>query len=271
MEQPLATVAVGSPSPPSPPSPSGPAVSVGTLVSGTFAIWRANLVQFAIVAFAVQLVTVGVAAAVGAPFLAGGNRLGQVTPEAQAFVLTGRYWAFAGLSIVLIFVEAAAMSAGAADHFAGRRVSIGGMLSRVRRRAVPLAVSSFLSSLAFLLGSILLVVPGVIAVLVYSLTVPVAVNEELSGWRVLGRSAALTKGYRARILGLLVIVYVAAFAPGFLAGTLAGGVPYLTTAINVVVGAVMGPLYLVAPAVAYHQLRVAAEGVGTAELERVFG
>lgn len=268
MEQPLATVAVG---PPSPPPLPGRAVTVGTLVSGTFAIWRANLAMFAMVAFVIQVLTVGAAAAVGAPFLAGGNRLGQVTPEAQAFVLTGRYWGFVGLSMVLIFLEAALLSAGAADHLSGRRVSVGAMLSRVRRRAVPLAVSSFLSSLAFLLGSILLVVPGIIAVLVYSLTVPVAVGEELSGWRVLGRSAALTKGYRARILGLLVIVYVAAFAPGFLVGTVAGGVPYLATALNVFVGAVTGPLYLVSPAIAYHQLRVAADGVGTAELERVFG
>lgn len=253
-----------------PPAAAAARVTVGTLVAGAFEVWRRNLASFAAVALIAHALSLAMLWAAGAPFLRQQARLGSVTPEGQAFVQSGRYWAIVGASLLLTIWAAGALSAGALDHLGGRRVAFGEMVRRTFRRSFALATSSVLSLLAFVVGLVLLVVPGVLLLLMYALTVPVAVAERLSPLGILRRSRALTKGHRAKVFALLLILYIAAYAPTYAVGLLAGDVPYLATALNLLVNGLLGPLYLVAPAVAYHQLRVAAEGAGTAALERVF-
>jgi hypothetical protein len=247
-----------------------PQVSLGTLVSRMFGVWKGNVGTFAAVSLAFQVPILLAYAAVGSPLLAHPGRFGQVPPETQAFVMTGRYWAIMAVSLLLVIVQAGALSAGALEHLAGRRAAAGAMIGRALRLAGPLLASNLLALLAIWIGFILLIVPGVILTLMFSLMVPIVVAEALPWTRVMGRSRSLTKGHRWKLLGLFVIGYLVALAPTLLVSTLAPDVPYLATVLNLILGVLVMPLLMAAPAVAYHDLRNLKDGANTAQLERVF-
>ena len=65
--------------------------------------------------------------------------------------------------------------------------------------------------MAWMLGSLLLVIPGLVAAVAFSLAHEVAVLEGLPGSRALGRSYELTKGNWGRVALLALLVFVIAF------------------------------------------------------------
>src|SRR5574341_3898 len=245
-------------------------VTAGTLLSRTFGVWKDQLGPFAAVMLAFHIPSLLVQWAVGSPFLAGQGGFGKATPEAQAFLLTWRYWAMMAVAMFVWVIQTAAVTAGALEHLGGRRASFGEMVARGVRRTGPIVVAGALATLAASLGLVLLIVPGIILSLMFSLVVPVVIVERLSPPKVLGRSRALTKGHRWALLTVLAIVYMAAMVPAVVAGAAGAGVPYLSTLLGSVLNTVVGPLLVVAPAVAYHDLRAFKEGAGTVALERVF-
>src|SRR5574341_1261906 len=190
-------------------------VTAGTLLSRTFGVWKAQLGPFAAVMLAFHIPSLLVQWAVGSPFLAGRGGFGKATPEAQAFLLTWRYWAMMAVAMLVWVIQTAAVTAGALEHLGGRRASFGEMVARGVRRTGPIVVAGALAT-------------------------------------------------------VLAIVYMAAMVPAVVAGAAGAGVPYLSTLLGSVLNTVVGPLLVVAPAVAYHDLRAFKEGAGTVALERVF-
>ena len=63
-----------------------------------------------------------------------------------------------------------------------------------------------LSGLAIMVGLVLLIVPGIYLMLIWSLAVPALMAEDLSISDSLGRSMALTEGHRATVLGIILMV-----------------------------------------------------------------
>ncbi|MDC7221765.1 MAG: hypothetical protein PQJ59_17670 [Spirochaetales bacterium] len=76
----------------------------------------------------------------------------------------------------------------------------------------PLFLLSLLLTLGFLGGYLLLVVPGIILLLAWSLYQPVFVEEGLRGKAALKRSRQLTKGFKGEIFGvafmLVMLLYI---------------------------------------------------------------
>lgn len=255
---------------PTRPPPISSPVTSGTLLSGTFRVWKEGLGPFAAVMLTFQMPALLAQWALGSPFLAGGGGFGKATPEAQAFIQSGRYWAIVAVGLVVWVLQTAAVTAGALEHLAGRRASFGEMVAVGLRRAGPILLAGVIATLAFSLGLVLLIVPGIILSLMFALVVPVAVAERRSSLAVLGRSRALTKGYRNVLGGVLLIVSLVEMVPGLAVAFVGGGVPYLSTLLGTALNAVIGSLLLVVPAVAYHDLKRLKEGGDTAQLERVF-
>jgi hypothetical protein len=74
--------------------------------------------------------------------------------------------------------------------------------------------ASILVNIAFILGLILLIVPGIIAALALMVTIPVIVAEDATAFSAMDRSNNLTKNHRMAILGggfVLILVVIAAF------------------------------------------------------------
>jgi len=248
-----------------------PGVTVGRLIGRTFATWRSCLLPFAGLGLIHQAVVLLLAFALGSPYKPGvTSPLASLSPEAKAWAFSGRYWLLAASTMLIGVLVMAAATEGAIQHLAGRRVSIGGMLPAMGRRAATLLGAGTLALLAAYLGLFLLVVPGIMWALAYSLVAPVVMAEPLGVWASLKRSAALAKGSRWKLLGAYLVCGLAGAVPTYLGMGLSMLTPLVGGLVTLAGSMVLGPLLYIAPAVAYHDLRVAKEGATTAELVRVF-
>jgi len=259
----------------SPPPPwsagDAPGVRVGTLIDHVFSTWRGGLLPFLGLGALYQAVNLALAWALGSPVSALTYQPFQRPgPELVAWTFSGRYWAFMGATLLLAVLFMGALTNGAIQRLAGSRVTVGGMLSSMLRRAPTLLGGGALAWLASYLGLILLIVPGVMWGLSFSLVAPVVMAERLGAVASLKRSAALARGSRWALLGAYLVCAVVASLPGFLALGLGFLSPILGGLVSIAGTVVLGPILYAAPAVAYHDLRVAREGAATAELARVF-
>jgi uncharacterized membrane protein len=144
------------------------------------------------------------------------------------------------------------------------------MLAAGLRRGPAILAYGLLVMVPLYLGLILLIVPGLLVAIYYSLGVAVMFAEGVGPWTAMGRSRALTKGHRWALLALYVVAYLLAMAPTFLLLAVTSGVPYLGTVLNTIFMALVYPLLQAAPTVAYHELRLAKEGLDQRGLARVF-
>jgi hypothetical protein len=122
------------------------------------------------------------------------------------------------------------------------------------------------------LAALALIFPGLIVVTMLFVAVPVCVVERLGPIKSMGRSTRLTKGHRWKIFGiwfaaLLVQGVVQSVLTGLVA---AGGLSLLGMPVLVIWSAVYGAFSAVLAVVAYHDLRVAKEGVDTDQIAAVF-
>lgn len=92
-------------------------------------------------------------------------------------------------------------------------LSIGETLAHVRPRLNTLALAGILAALGITVGFILLIIPGLFLLTIWSLIVPVIVLEGARTMDSFGRSRELTRGNRwgvfGRLLGTLLIVGIA--------------------------------------------------------------
>ena len=184
----------------------------------------------------------------------------------------------------LALVGAVIVICTTADDAAGHRPSIGSSLAIGLRYAVPLLGLYMLLGLGIALGMILLIVPGVIVALMWSVAGPALVIERC-GIGAFGRSRALTKGFRWQILGLFVLVIAIIWAVMAVVGLLlvgsgsimaiaamrsTGHLPMAYTVANALIGTLTAAFFGALITSLYLALREAAEGPGNAELADIF-
>jgi hypothetical protein len=242
---------------PPPPGPAGSALSVGEVVGRSFSIWLRNLVPFTVVTLVVNV---------------------PVFVLTVVFVQDGASWwklALDVVSLVVNLVATGALTFAVLQSLDGSRVGVGAALGKGLSRLWVVLVVSLEYGLVVLVGVALLVVPGVIAMCALFVAVPAVVVEPLGATAALARSRALTKGSRWSILAVVLVVFVfsnlvVAASPSVVslaASALPRPLPALLGAVITALAATLGNT---APAVAYHDLRVAKEGVDTAALVKVF-
>jgi uncharacterized membrane protein len=162
---------------------------------------------------------------------------------------------------------------GAFQQLRGQPVSLAESLQVGLRRIIPVIGLAIAASVLTALGFVLLIVPGVIVATMLFVATPVCVVERLGPFTSMDRSAQLTKGHRWKIFGLLLLVFVpeiivsATFETVVeIAGT--GGV--LAATGQLVWDTIWGAVGAVLVIATYHDLRVAKEGVDTAQIAAVF-
>jgi hypothetical protein len=240
-----------------------PTFTLGAVVGRTFATWGRNLLPFAIVSFVVHV-----------PSLLATIAIGPVQPWAGVAGLSGPFWANTLLASLLSLLSTGALTHGVLEHLRGRRAGVARMFRVGAARLGPVVLAALATWILFVLGLAFLLVPGIAVGCALFVAIPAAVVEPGIGLGgALRRSRALTKGHRWAILVLGLLVYLATIAfgaPMALLG-LTNVLPFPVTAVvTQALGALAAPLWSVAAAVAYHDLRVAKEGVATADLVKVF-
>jgi len=157
----------------------------------------------------------------------------------------------------------------------GGQASFGETIGKGFRFLGPVFAVSILSTIAVFVGLILLIVPGIIAMIMLSVAIPALVAERTGIFESLSRSADLTKGYRWSILGIflvwLVIVAVLLFVGGGLVGAITYGMGTMAAVIsNWVFTVLYGMVGAVLAPVIYFELRIAKEGLDLGQIASVF-
>lgn len=271
------------PAPAGPPAPSSMSraipsaqleFGVGRAIGRTFSTWWRHV-------FAFSILTIGAMAPFWVMALLGGFPIAGVNAPANPFeraaqqpVIPSGFWLAQGATMLLFLVEAGAITHGVIHHLAGKKVSLGGMIAAGLKRAVPLLVVGLLCYVVVVLGLLLLVVPGIWLACALAVVMPAVVVERPGVFGALKRSFAITKGKRFSIF----VVFLVLFAVMLATTGLVTVFPMLTASFSPIAGVVigqllnasLGTLFWVAPGVVYHDLRVAKEGVETAQLAAVF-
>lgn len=241
---------------------SGPAFSAGRVISRTFSIWGRNALVFSGVALLIHLPSIALAFA----------GVGASGPNDPVTLLK------AFLSNVLSLVTAGALTIGVLRSLAGERPGIGALLATGLAKLGWIFLISFGVGLLVGCGTLLLVVPGLIALAGCYVAVPAVVAERNGSRDAISRSWELTRGRRWPVLGAAVVFAVGTVALAYVAGAAIGWASYAATgrvgggALGLVeiVAVALGGIAQCAPAVAYHDLRLEKEGASTEELAAVF-
>jgi len=180
------------------------------------------------------------------------------------------------LVIVLGLIATGASVFVVSESYLGRAITAREALSRSTPFLGPLILASVSIGLLAIVGLILFVVPGLIVICGLALTVPAIVVESAPAMDGMGRSWTLTKGYRLRMFGLFVLIFLLILFPyiavmgafgmaaALLASTVdravAAAIILFGTVIAAVVQLLLSPLYQAALVVTYYDLRVRKEG-----------
>jgi hypothetical protein len=181
-------------------------------------------------------------------------------------------------AVVGAIVQGALTRATVADS-EGHRASFGECIAAALRVLLPLIGAGLIFGIAIGLGLVLLIVPGIIIMLIWSVAGPAIVVERDGVGAALRRSSELTSGYRWKIFGLFLVllaIYVLLFAvlgalglrsvsatsfqPFGIANLIMSAIS--TMILQVIWGTIQPALYI--------ELRRAKEGDNMESLEQIF-
>jgi len=144
-----------------------------------------------------------------------------------------------------------------ADVQDGRRDASPGQLLQAATPVLgQLIIVGIVAGIGIVIGFILVIVPGLILLTVWSVAAPVVVLERPPGLRALGRSRELVRGNGWQVFGVIlvlgVLVNITAGAIELAAESAGTGVGIV---VRVVVGVLTAPLLALAASVLYFDLR----------------
>jgi len=252
-------------------SPRFEPMTTGVLLDRAFRLYTGN--------FALML---GISAAAYVPFyfimLVIESSLGGNLPSRQgglAAVL------FQVVFLILWASIAFPMASGAttyaiSERYLGNPVTIGDALRRGLSHFWPLSIAQINATIRVMFGFLLLIVPGILWMLSYSLIVPVILIEGQKAIPSLRRSRDLIKGYRGKTFCILLVVnllqLVLAGGVGVIAGMLfssqGGSGAILSSALNNLLSIFLTPLGIIAAILLYYDMRIRKEGFDLEMLSR---
>jgi hypothetical protein len=236
--------------------PTGAELRVGHVLSRSWEIFSANFLAFFIIAAAVALPN--------ALFFT-------ADPTATPSFDVWRVLASVLLGIVLNMIAQAMILYIAFQYLRGQPAGMADAVRKGLNRFMPIIAVSILAALGTGLGAMLLLVPGVILAIMWSVALPACVVEGLGPIASLRRSANLTKGYRWKIFGIFLLLMVVSLVGAGLIGLLSFQLgPVVTAIVHFVLNAVWAAYFNSLLVMIYHDLRVAKEGVDIEQIAAVF-
>ena len=255
-------------------------VSIGRIFSRAFGTLRSN-----------PLVTLGIAFLFGAmPSLllayvvqVSGTQAFEVLGSAAVIALA---IFSAVVAIMLAMITQGALVRATTAYSEGRKASLGESAMAGLSVALPLFLLGLVSAVGIALGFLLLLVPGIILYVMWSVAAPALVEERLGPIEALGRSADLTSGARWKVFGLTLVVVVLYWLVSALVGLLTVmwygglanfaatgtmGMPIGYLLINGIFGTITSAVWGVIQTSLYVELRDWKDGPRSEALAEIFG
>ena len=151
-----------------------------------------------------------------------------------------------------------------ADVQDGRRdSSVGDLVNSAMPVIVPLFLAGLLAGLGIALGFVLLIVPGLILLTIWSVIAPVIVLERTGVIDAFGRSRELVRGHGWQVFGVIVCVFLIIIVVRMVLGAIAVGVDdsvVMRTIFDVIGSALTAPVVALVASVLYFRLKGLDEG-----------
>jgi hypothetical protein len=168
----------------------------------------------------------------------------------SGIALTILFWALSILYQGIVVELVQDIQDGRRDH------SIGDLIRSVEPVFWPLAAVSILFGIGLGIGFILLIIPGLILMVIWSVVAPVTVLERPGVFAAFGRSAELVRGNGWNVFAVIVLVFLAVAVIGIAAGLLAGSLGSVGRAlVQWAVNAALAPITALSASVLYFALR----------------
>lgn len=220
--------------------------SASEIVDATFRFYRARIGDLLVVS-ALLLVP---------PAL-----LGAIAPSSTARLvgMLGRWMYYFSQGAIAVLVAAALER--------NEKLTAGEVFRRLRGRWLKLITTSWLSALMIILGFVLLIVPGIIALSWTMVALPVAAIEGLSSSPATERSRALARGRMKHVLGTMALVWLIVIALFAGAAFSLSILPWISDLPDRVIGTIsvlllvpLAPVIGISVTLLYYDLRVRSEG-----------
>lgn len=259
-----------------------PRFDMGRVVKRTFEAIGRNLPVFGLLAVLLAGIpeAIAIAGQVAAEGAGASSSTSFVTTFASGNVEAGLLQAIGGIArFVGTYVLQAALIHGVVADLNGRKASFGDCLSTGFRFFWPVLAIAILTGIALVFGFILLIVPGVLMALAWTVNVPVEVVERTGVFGAFGRSADLTRNHRWAILGLALIYFILAAIVSAAVLALTGvfnfaavqhGLSATTLGVTAALNVIESLIGAAGVAAIYYELRSIKEGVGPEALAAVF-
>ena len=209
-------------------------ISPGSVVSRIWEIYRDQfsvLVSTAVALFAIQFV------------------LTLVLSAAAAFALGILFWALSILYQGMVVELVQDVQDGRRDH------SVRDLARSVEPVFWQLAAVSILFGIAIAIGFVLLIIPGLILMVIWSVVAPVTVLERPGVFAAFGRSRELVRGNGWAVFGVLVLVFLSVVVVSVAATLLAASLGAVGRAfVQWAVDAALAPITALSASVLYFAL-----------------
>jgi len=171
-------------------------------------------------------------------------------PGAAGFVLAVLFWALSILYQGMVVKLVQDVQDGRRDH------SVGDLIRSVEPVFWPLLTVSILTGIAVGIGLILLVIPGLILIVIWSVVAPVVVLERPGVFEAFGRSRDLVRGNGWNVFAVILLVFVAVAVVSVAAGLATDSLGSLGRAlVQWAVNAALAPATALSASVLYFALR----------------
>ncbi len=240
---------------------------VGRVLGRSFGVLGRHFIQFLIVSM-IPITPLAVVLGVAVVPMVGVKNPDPSATARLGFLIIGA----AAFWILAYMVAQAVVLYGTFQDMRGRPAHFGEAIGRGFARFFPILGLAICTTLAVMGGLLLLLVPGIMFALMFYVSLPALVVERLGPIQSMKRSAALTKGHRWKVLGIVLLVaLLSAIGAGVVSAVLGvvGG-PTVAIVGRFLWQAIMGAFGAVVVAVIYHDLRAAREGIDVDRMAAVF-
>jgi len=209
-------------------------ISPGSVVARIWEIYRDQfsvLVSTAVALYALQFVV----------FL--------LLPSAAGFALAVLFWALAILYQGIVVALVQDIQDGRRDH------SVADLVRSVEPVFWPLVGVSILFGIGLGIGFVLLIIPGLILMVIWSVVAPVTVLERPGVFAAFGRSRELVRGNGWNVFGVIVLVFLAVAVISLAAGLAASSLGLVGRAfVQWAVNSALAPVTALSASVLYFAL-----------------
>jgi hypothetical protein len=270
----------GLPPPPGGGAPGGetlPQRSIGEILSAAWQIYTKNAAQLIVIVAAVvvplSVISWLLVDVLFAPKEKTEIILGQpIRVESRAFIvfLLATLVALA-IAVIINAILQAALLRGAALATVGDPVDINDSYRWGLRRFGSVLVVSLLVGLAVAIGFLLLIIPGIIFLVMFSVAVPALVVEGVRGTDAMRRSWNLVKGHFWHVFGVIVVAAILTGIVSGILGAIGGSNSVLRLIFGTIAQVLVAPFSALIAVLLYLDVRSRSENLTASTLRAELG